>query len=43
MKQNVDIVTDSKGGEGVFRDMADYILESQDLLDILIEQSKRGN
>jgi len=43
MKQNVDIVTDSKGGEGVFRDMADYILESQDLLDTLIEQSKQGN
>ena len=43
MKINVDIVTDSKGGEGVLRDMADYILESQDLLEKLIEQSKKGN
>jgi len=43
MKQNVDIVTDSKGGEGVFRDIADYILQSQDLLNTLIKQSKKGN
>ena len=43
MKKNVDIVTNSKGGEGVLRDMADYILESQDLLERLIEQSKKGN
>ena len=43
MKQNVDIVIDSKGREGVFQDMADYILESLDLLDTLIEQSKQGN
>jgi len=43
MKKNVDIVTDSKGGEGVLRDIADYILESQELLETLIEQSKKGN
>ena len=43
MKRHVDIVTNSKGGEGVFRDIADYILESQDLLEVLIEQSKKGN
>jgi len=43
MKKNVDIVTDSKGGEGVLRDIADYILESQGLLETLIEQSKKGN
>jgi len=43
IKENVDIITDVKGGEGVFRDIADYILESQDLLKILIEQSKKGN
>lgn len=43
MKKSVDIVTDSKGGEGVFRDIADYILESQNLLETLIEQSKKGN
>lgn len=43
MKKHVDIVTSSKGGEGVFRDIADYILESQDLLEQLITQSKKGN
>jgi len=41
MKENVDIVTASKGGEGVFRDIADYILELQELLDELIKQSKK--
>ena len=41
MRENVDIVTASKGGEGVFRDIADYILESQELLDKLITQSKK--
>ena len=41
MKNNVDIVTSSKGGEGVFRDISDYILESQDLFDLLIKESKR--
>ena len=43
MKKNVDIVTTSKGGDGVFRDLADYILESQDLLKELIKQSKKEN
>lgn len=43
IKKNVDIVTDSKGGDGVLRDVADYILESKNLLETLIEQSKRGN
>ena len=41
MKKSVDIVTDSKGGEGVFRDIADYILDSQGRLEELIENSKR--
>lgn len=41
MKENVDIVTASKGGEGVFRDIADYILESQNLLEKLIQESKK--
>jgi len=41
IKENVDIVTTSRGGEGVFRDIADYILESQELLDELIKQSKK--
>jgi len=41
MKENVDIVTNSKGGDGVFRDISDYILESQGLLEELIRQSKK--
>ncbi len=41
MKENVDIVTESKGGEGVLRDIADYILDSQNLLEKLITQSKK--
>jgi len=43
MKENVNIVTASKGGKGVFRDIADYILESQNLLEELIKQSKKEN
>ena len=43
MKENVDIVTDTKGGEGVLRDIADYILESQGLLKELITISKKEN
>jgi 3-deoxy-D-manno-octulosonate 8-phosphate phosphatase (KDO 8-P phosphatase) len=43
MKENVDIVTDTKGGEGVFRDIADYILESQNLLEKLINDSKKAD
>ena len=41
MKQHVDIVTASRGGEGVFRDIADYILKSQDLFKEIIKQSKK--
>jgi len=41
MKNSVDIVTSVKGGDGVFRDVADYILEAQSLLTELIEKSKR--
>lgn len=41
IKENVDMVTNSKGGEGVFRDVADYILKSQELLSELIEESKK--
>lgn len=42
IKENVDIITTSKGGEGVFRDISDYILESQGLLQELIKESKKG-
>jgi 3-deoxy-D-manno-octulosonate 8-phosphate phosphatase (KDO 8-P phosphatase) len=41
IKNEVDIVTDTKGGEGVVRDIADYILDSQGLLDKLWENSKK--
>jgi len=41
MKENVDIVTASKGGEGVFRDMADYVLECQNLLAEIIKELKK--
>ena len=41
MKENVDIITNSKGGEGVFRDVADYILEKQNLLNSIIENLKK--
>lgn len=39
IKEHVDIVTSTKGGEGVFRDIADYILDSQNLLEQLIKES----
>lgn len=41
IKENVDIVTSSKGGEGVFRDIADYVLDSKNLLGELIEALKK--
>lgn len=41
IKDEVDIVTDTKGGDGVLRDIADYILDAQDLLEKLIKESKR--
>lgn len=43
IKNEVDIVTPSKGGEGVLRDLADYILNSQDLLQQLLTESKMEN
>ena len=41
IKENVDLVLDSRGGDGALRDLADYILEAQDLLSALIVQHKR--
>jgi 3-deoxy-D-manno-octulosonate 8-phosphate phosphatase (KDO 8-P phosphatase) len=41
IKENVNAVTTAKGGDGVFREVADFILESQNLLNALIEQSKK--
>lgn len=41
IKDEVDIVTNTKGGEGVLRDIADYILDAQDLLEKLIKETKK--
>jgi 3-deoxy-D-manno-octulosonate 8-phosphate phosphatase (KDO 8-P phosphatase) len=41
IKNEVDIVTDTKGGEGVLRDIADYILDAHGLLEKLIKESKK--
>ncbi|WP_299061913.1 HAD family hydrolase [uncultured Polaribacter sp.] len=41
MKESVDIITESKGGEGVFRDIADFVLDSQNLLIEIIEKLKK--
>ena len=40
IKNEVDFVTKSKGGEGVFRDVADLILKEQNLLENLIKEMK---
>jgi 3-deoxy-D-manno-octulosonate 8-phosphate phosphatase (KDO 8-P phosphatase) len=40
IQNEVDIVTPSKGGEGVFRDVADMILREQELLENLIVKMK---
>ncbi|MBD3843484.1 MAG: HAD hydrolase family protein, partial [Campylobacterales bacterium] len=37
IKKHVDIVTETKGGEGVLRDVADYILDAQDILDKIVQ------
>lgn len=39
---NVHFVSSKKGGDGVFRDVADQILTSQDKLDALIEKCISG-
>jgi len=38
MKENVDIILPSCGGDGVLRDLADYILKEQGLLENIIEK-----
>ena len=42
MKENVDLVLPSSGGNGVLRDLADYILEAQGLLKDIIQKQIRG-
>ena len=41
MKENVNIVTDSKGGDGVLRDVSDFILSSQNYLEEILNRSKK--
>lgn len=43
IKNEVDIVTNTKGGKGVLRDIADYILDAQNLLEKLIKELKEGS
>lgn len=38
VKERVDIVTNAKGGQGVLRELADFILESQGFYDEIIEE-----
>ena len=40
IRNEVDFVTASKGGEGVFRDVADMILQEQGLMQKLIQEMK---
>jgi len=40
IKNEVDFITPSKGGEGVFRDVSDMILKEQGLLENLITKMK---
>jgi len=39
IKKYVDYVTPSKGGDGALRDLADFILDEQGILDNIIEKS----
>jgi len=41
IKNSVDIVTPSKGGDGVLRDIADYILDKNSYLEDIIKNSKK--
>jgi 3-deoxy-D-manno-octulosonate 8-phosphate phosphatase (KDO 8-P phosphatase) len=43
MRENVDIITSSKGGEGVIRDISDFILDSCGLLEKIIKDTKQIN
>jgi len=42
IKENVDIVLDSKGGEGAVRDLSDMILEEQGKLETIIQKAIKG-
>lgn len=40
IKENVDFITPSRGGDGVLRDLADFILEAQDKLSDILNKAK---
>jgi len=41
IKEHVDYVTPSKGGDGALRDLADMILKEQDLLQQIIDEQRK--
>ena len=41
IKEYVDYITPSKGGDGALRDLADMILKEQDLLQQIIDQQRK--
>jgi len=43
IKDSVDLVTDSNGGEGALRDLSDFILREQGLFDEIIKKAKNGD
>jgi len=43
MKELVDFVAPSKGGKGVFRDVADMILQEQGFFKIILQEMKKKN
>jgi len=42
LKENVDLVLPSSGGDGVLRDLADYILQEQGLLKDIVQKQIKG-
>ncbi|HKJ33496.1 MAG TPA: HAD hydrolase family protein [Balneolales bacterium] len=38
VKREVDYITKTKGGDGAFRDVVEYLLEKEDLLDITVNR-----
>ncbi len=43
VKDNVDMVLETKGGYGALRELADFVLQAQGLYDGIIENLKRGD
>lgn len=43
IKEYVDFITPSKGGEGALRDLADKVLDAQEFLEPIIQHQLKGN